>query len=268
MSVKHPKILFLFSLLIIFTVKQKCTQEEGFTIAKFNEIINGDYYDGKYKIGAIKPLLFIIDNFEIAHLFWARKTKGGALNFGLSFSYCPFPDVIKLYKNCTISFFNSHINFIRFILHTIRFFFHFFCDCYIANDRLSWDKALYKSAVHSLVLNTMCNIHLFTISCYNVKINLFSIINILAFYVYVIEENGDRMIRSIVANNTHDSGNNNNTNNNNDNNTWVNSSFFINFNHHNDCYSYTTSAFNFFLEPFKGSSRLYLFLYPRIEIFV
>lgn len=268
MSVNFRKILFLSSLIIIFTLKQKCTEEEGFTIAKFNKIINGNY-DGEYETGAIKPLLFIIDNFEISHLFWARKAKWGLLNFGLSFAYCPFPDVIKLYKNWTISFFNSHINFIRFILHTIRFFFHFFCDCYIANDRLSWDKALYKSAIHSLVLNTMCNIHLFTISCYNVKINLFSIINILAFYVYVKEENVDRMMPFIVANNnTHDSGNNNNTNNNDDNNTGVNSSFFINFNHHCDCYSYTTSTFNFYLEPFKGSSRLYLLLYPRIEIFL
>ena len=263
MSVNSHKILFLFSLLTVFTLKQKCTQEEGFTIAKFNKIINGDS-DGEYKIGAIKPILFIIDNFEISHLFWARKAKG-ALNFGLSFACCPFQDVIKLYKNCTISFFNSHINFIRFILHTIRFFFHFYCDNLFGNNELSWDQALWKSAVHSLVLNTMCNIHLFTINCYNVKIDLLSFINILHFCGYVIEN--EEEIRNYY-NGNNDSGNNNNTNNNDDNNTGVNSSFFINFKHHFDCYSYTTSTFNFYLEPFKGSSRLYLLLYPRIEIFV
>lgn len=264
MSVNFRKILFLFSLIIIFTLKQKCTEEEGFTIAKFNKIINGNY-DGEYETGAIKPLLFIIDNFEISHLFWARKAKGGLLNFGLSFAYCPFQDVIKLYKNWTISFFNSHINFIRFILHTIRFFFHFYCDHLLGNNEVSWDQALWKSAVYSLVLNTLCNIHLFTISCYNVKIDLFSFINILHFCVYVIE-NVEEIRKYYNGNN--DSGNNNNTNNNDDNNTGRNSSFFINFKHHFDCYSYTTSTFNFYLEPFKGSSRLYLVLYPRIEIFV
>lgn len=263
MSVKYPKILFLLSLLTVFTLKQKCTQDKGFTIAKFNKIINGDLH-GEYKYSTVKVLLFIVDNFEISHLFWSRKAKG-TLNFGLSFSYCPFPDVIKLSKNWTISFFNSHINFIRFILHTIRFFFHFYCDYTFANNELSWDQALWKSARHSLVLNTLCNIHFFTISCYNVKINLFSFINILHFCVYVIENEED--IKNYY-NGNNDSGNNNNTNNNDDNNTGVNSSFFINFKHHLDCYSYTTSTFNFYLEPFKGSSRLYLLLYPRIEIFV
>lgn len=264
MCIKFRKIFLLFFFFIIFTLKQKCTEEESFTIAKFNKIINGDS-QGEYETGAIKPLLFIIDNFEITHLFWSRKVKGKALNFGLSFAYCPFPDVIKLYKNCTISFFNLHINLIRFILHTIRFFFHFYCDYLFVNDRPSWDQALLKSAVHSLLLNTLYNIHLFRISCYNVKINLFSCINILTFCGYVIE-NIDEIKNYYNDNNG--SANNNNTNNNENNNTGKNSSFFINFNHHRDCYTYRTSTFNFFLEPFKGSSRLYLLLYPRIEIFL
>ena len=264
MCIKYRKIFYISLLLVIFTLKQKCTEnEESFTF-RFNKIINGDSV-GEYKIGAIKPLLFIIDNFEISHLFWNRKSRNNHY-FGLSCGYCHFADVINISEKCTISFFNSHINFIRFILHTIRFFFHFYCDCLFANDRPSWDQALYKSAVHSLVLNTMCNIHLFTISYYNIKINLFSCINILTFCVYVIEEYVDKMVPS-SNNNTHDSGDNNNTNNNANNNTGKNSSFFINFNHHKDCYTYD-SRMETCLTPFNGSSRLYLFLYPRIEIFL
>lgn len=267
MSVNFRKILFLFSLLIVFTIKQKCTEEEGFTIAKFNEIINGDLY-GEYKHSTVKVLLFIVDNFGINPIL--RNPKKNKKNsvfafWGLSFAYCPFQDVINISEKCTISFFNSHINFIKFILHTIRFFFHFYCDYTYANNKPSWKQALWESAQYSLLLNTLCNIHLFTISYHNIKINLFSCINILHFCVYVIENVED--IRNYY-NDNNGSGNNNNTNNNANDKTGKNSSFFINFNHHHDCYSYTTAAFNFFLEPFKGSSRLYLVLYPRIEIFL
>lgn len=151
-------------------------------------------------------------------------------------------------------------------MHTIRFFFHFYYDYAFGPDK---DLALLKSVLHSLLLNTHDNVHLFAISCYNVKIYLFSVTNILTFCGYVIGEYIDKMKPFVGANNnTHDSGNNNNTNNNENNNTGRNSPFFINFKHHSDCYTYTTSSFDLFLEPFKGSSRLYLLLYPRIEIFL